>query len=56
MFPKDVLMSFKEKSNEVVSEMIEKDPKSKKIFEAYEKFRVSFRDWSVVSDKIYYEL
>jgi TRAP-type mannitol/chloroaromatic compound transport system substrate-binding protein len=56
MLPKDVLMSFKEKSNEVVSEMIEKDPKSKKIFEAYEKFRVSFRDWSVVSDKIYYEL
>jgi hypothetical protein len=30
MFPKDVLMSFKEKSNEVVSEMIEKTPKAKK--------------------------
>ena len=56
VFPTDVLKSFKEKSNEVLLEMIEKDPKSKKIFDAYEDFRVKFKDWSVVSDKIYYEL
>ena len=36
--------------------MIEKDPKSKKIFEAYKKFKTSFDHWSKVSDKIYYEL
>ena len=48
--------SFKDKSNEVLQEMIDKDPKSKKIFDAYEDFRVKFKDWSVVSDKIYYEL
>ena len=52
----DVLKSFKDKSNEVLQEMVDKDPKSKKIFDAYEDFRVKFKDWSVVSDKIYYEL
>ena len=31
-FPKDVLETFKLKTNEVLGEMIEKDPKSKKIF------------------------
>ena len=56
VFPTDVLKSFKEKSKEVLLEMIEKDPKSKKIFDAYEAFRIKFKDWSVVSDKIYYEL
>ena len=55
-FPDDVLKTFKEKSNEVIKEMIDSDSKSKKIFEAYEKFRISFKDWSVISDKIYYEL
>ena len=51
-----MLKSFKDKSNEVLQEMVDKDPKSKKIFDAYEDFRVKFKDWSVVSDKIYYEL
>ena len=55
-FPDDVLKTFKEKSSEVIKEMIDSDSKSRKIFEAYEKFRISFKDWSVVSDKIYYEL
>ena len=55
-FPRDVLETFKLKTDEVLSEMIEKDPKSKKIFEAYKKFKTSFDDWSTVSDKIYYEL
>ena len=55
-FPKDVLDAFKLKTHEVIEEMVESDPKSKKIFDAYEKFRVSFKDWSTVSDKIYYEL
>jgi len=55
-FPKDVLDTFKLKTKEVLQEMVDSDPKSKKIFEAYEKFRISFKDWSTVSDKIYYEL
>ena len=55
-FPKDVLDTFKSKTEEVIQEMIETDSKSKKIFEAYDKFRVSFKDWSTVSDRIYYEL
>ena len=55
-FPRDVLETFKLKTDEVLGEMIEKDPKSKKIFEAYKKFKTSFDDWSTVSDKIYYEL
>jgi TRAP-type mannitol/chloroaromatic compound transport system substrate-binding protein len=50
------LDTFKLKTKEVVQEMVDSDPKSKKIFEAYEKFRISFKDWSTVSDKIYYEL
>ena len=53
---KDVLDTFKSKTEEVIQEMIETDSKSKKIFEAYDKFRISFKDWSTVSDRIYYEL
>ena len=48
--------TFKSKTEEVIQEMIETDSKSKKIFEAYDKFRISFKDWSTVSDRIYYEL
>lgn len=55
-FPKDVLDTFKLKTVEVIDEMIGKDLKSKKIFEAYNKFKNSFNDWSSVSDKIYYDL
>ena len=55
-FPKDVLDTFKLKTREVIDEMIGKDLKSKKIFEAYNKFKNSFNDWSSVSDKIYYDL
>ena len=35
--------------------MIEQIQKAKN-FEAYDKFRVSFKDWSTVSDRIFYEL
>tara|TARA_B100002051_G_scaffold275399_1_gene319184 strand:- start:150 stop:1265 length:1116 start_codon:yes stop_codon:yes gene_type:complete len=55
-FPSDVLIAFKEKSDEVVKEMVDTDPKSKKIFEAYQKFKNSFKEWSNVSDRVYYEL
>ena len=55
-FPKDVLSSFKEKSKEVINELIENDPKSRKIYDAYEKFRISFKDWANVGDRIYYDL
>ena len=55
-FPKDVLSSFKEKSQEVINELIEHDPKSRKIYDAYEKFRISFKDWANVGDRIYYDL
>ena len=55
-FPKDVLASFKEKSQEVINELIENDPKSRKIYDAYEKFRISFKDWANVGDRIYYDL
>ena len=55
-FPKDVLASFKEKSQEVINELIENDPKSRKIYDAYEKFRISFKDWANVGDRIYYNL
>ena len=55
-FPNDVLDTFKSKTEEVIQEMVDTDSKSKKIFEAYNKFRNSFKDWSTVSDKIFYEL
>ena len=55
-FPSDVLIAFKEKSDDVVKEIVESDPKSKKIFEAYQKFKNSFKEWSNVSDRVYYDL
>ena len=55
-FPNDVLDTFKSKTEEVIQQMVDTDSKSKKIFEAYNKFRNSFKDWSTVSDKIFYEL
>ena len=54
-FPKEVLAKLKEYTEEVVNELVAKDPTSKKVFEAYDTFRKKVSSWSNVSEKVFYE-
>jgi len=53
-FPNDVLMSLKRYSEEVIEEIISSDQKSKKVYESYSRFRQQIRNWSGISERIYY--
>ncbi len=55
-FPEEVIRELKLKSNEVIDELIKSDAKSKKIYDHYKKFRASIKEWSDISDKMYYNL
>jgi TRAP-type mannitol/chloroaromatic compound transport system substrate-binding protein len=54
-FPDEVLDKMKAISAEVISELVESDPQSKKVFEHYSNFKKSIADWSAMSEKVYYE-
>ncbi|MFY0651434.1 MAG: TRAP transporter substrate-binding protein DctP [Cyclobacteriaceae bacterium] len=55
-FPNEVLQKLKEISNEVVLEMIESDPKSKKIYEHFNAYRQKIVGWSKMSEKVFHEV
>ncbi|RMD96984.1 MAG: TRAP transporter substrate-binding protein [Calditrichaeota bacterium] len=55
-FPDDVLNAFRRYSKEVIAELIEKDPLSQKVYQAYAAFREQVLDWSKISEKVYYDL
>jgi len=52
-FPDDVLKKMKELSDQVVAEVAEKDPMSKKVYESYKKFRDQAEAWHNVSERAY---
>jgi TRAP-type mannitol/chloroaromatic compound transport system substrate-binding protein len=53
-FPNDVLASLKRYSDEVIEELIEANPQSKKVFESYNRFRKRLSNWSNISEVVYY--
>jgi len=53
-FPEAVLQELQTYSEEVIAEMTETDPQSKKVFDSFEKFRRDVSSWSEISEKQYY--
>lgn len=53
-FPDDVLNTFKRYTNEVINEIIETDPMSKKVYESYNQFRKNYTQWSDISELVFY--
>lgn len=54
-FPKDVMEKLKSLSDEVIQELIESDPLSKRVYEHFDSFRQKIKGWSNISEKVYYE-
>jgi len=52
-FPDAVLQKLRSLSDEVVAEVAEKDPLSKKVYESYKAFRDQVMAWHEVSEKAY---
>lgn len=54
-FPDSVLEMLKQYTTETIRELVETDPKSKIVFEAYDTFKKQITPWVNVSDKVYYQ-
>ena len=55
-FPDDVLNAFRRYAEEVIEELIEQDPASKKVYESFHKFRQQVAGWAELSEKVYYNM
>lgn len=51
--PDDVLIKLRAISQEVVTEMVGRDPMSRKVYESFEKFRAQVIPWEEVSEQAY---
>ena len=54
-FPDEVLYKLQKIGGEVIQELVESDPTSKRVFEHYDNFKTSIAGWSAMSEKTYYE-
>lgn len=54
-FPEEVLQTLRKNTEEVIQELIEKDPKSKKVYEAFAAFKKKINTWMNVSEKVFYD-
>jgi TRAP-type mannitol/chloroaromatic compound transport system substrate-binding protein len=52
-FPDEVLKRLHELSDEVVAEIAEKDPMSRKVYESFKRFRKSVVAWQDISERAY---
>jgi len=52
-FPDDVLNRLKELSDQVVAEIAQQDPLSKKVYDSYRQFRTQVIPWADVSERAY---
>ncbi len=50
-FPDDVMRQLHQLTQEVVSELVEKDPVAARIYESFEKFRLTVGAWTRISDQ-----
>ncbi len=53
-FPKNVLAGLKKATNEVISDLVEQDDQTRKIYEHYSSFRNQINPWMDISEKIFY--
>lgn len=54
-FPEEVLNRLREATTEVLAEMVQNDPLSKKVYDSYLAFKKSSMGWSRVSERAYYD-
>ncbi len=54
-YPAEVLSVLKENTREVLEELTERDPQSKKIYAAFSEFKTNVSGWMNVSEKMFYE-
>ena len=54
-FPEDVLQALKGFTKETLAELAEQDAPSKKVYEAFEKFRKEVGVWMNVSERVFYD-
>lgn len=55
-FPAAVLSAFKKYTDEVIADLVGKDPVARKVFDAFDKFREQIVGWASISEKEYYNL
>jgi TRAP-type mannitol/chloroaromatic compound transport system substrate-binding protein len=55
-FPDDVINQLRVYADEVLQEIIEKDPMSKKVYESFSKFHKNHLRWGQSSEAAYYSL
>ncbi len=55
-FSDEVMDTLKKLSNEVVQELVDTDPLSKRVFEHFNAFRKKMVSWSNISEKVYHEV
>ncbi len=55
-FPADVIKVLRQYSAEVLSEIVEKDPMSKKVYESFSKFQKNYQVWGQTSEAAYFSL
>ncbi len=53
-FPEEVLAAFKRYTQEVIGEITEKDPVSKKVYSSFSSFQRNILQWSRVSEEAFY--
>ncbi len=55
-FPDDVVKQLRQYSAEVLQEVVDKDPMSKKVYASFSKFQKDYQVWGKVSEAAYYSL
>ena len=53
-YPQEVLDQLKVFSKEVITEIVDTDPFSKKVYDSYNKFQKSVGEWSKLTEKVFY--
>ncbi len=53
-YPPEVLATLREYTAEVISDITERDPYSKKVYASYRKFRDQMRDYAAITEKVFY--
>lgn len=54
-FPDEVLNRLRTYTYEVIADIVDRDADSRKVYEAYDKFRKGLNHWSRISEKEFYE-
>lgn len=54
-FPSEVLKTFNFYTQETITELVDRDPTSRKVYESYTTFRKSLESWSNISERAYYD-